>query len=85
MSRNKDLTTRQHVELGRLVKRIRRDLHVAAGMTRGKLRQQFLDLADAIPRGWLEECLVELVGVDGMVEGIPVRNVYRGEMEVEDA
>jgi hypothetical protein len=54
-------------------------------MTGGKLRQQFLDLADAIPRGWLEERLVELVGIDGEVDGIRVRDVYREEMEASDA
>ena len=85
MSRKKSLTPAEHVELGALCKRIRRDCHVAAGMTGGKLRQQFLDLADAIPRGWLEERLVELVGIDGEVDGIRVRDVYREEMEASDA
>jgi hypothetical protein len=84
MSKSKGLSPQDHLELGRVLKRARRLLHEAAGMTRGKLSAQFVELADAIPTGWLEERLVELVGADGEVEGIPVRDVYRGEMEEVD-
>ena len=83
MSRKGKLTTAEHVELGRLLKRVRRDLHDAAVMCRryGRLSGELFDLADAIPTGWLETRLVELVGADGVVDGKSVRDVYRGEGE----
>jgi hypothetical protein len=79
--RHKDLTAQDHLALGHRMKQVRRLLHESAGMTRGKLSAQFLDLADALPLGWLERRLVELVGADGEVDGVPVREIYRGEME----
>ena len=86
MSQSKGLTPAEHVEVGSLLKRARNDLLEAAMMCRpyGKLSQQLLDTADALPRGWLEARLVEQVGDDAMVEGVHVRDVYFGEMEEVD-
>jgi hypothetical protein len=75
------LTPAQHVEVGRLLKCARRDLHDAAVMCRryGRLSRELFEVADAIPTGWLETRLVELVGADGVIDGKSVRDVYRGE------
>jgi hypothetical protein len=86
MSRNKGLSAQEHIEVGALIKETRTNLLILANKTRcyGRLSTQFLDLADALPIGWLETRLVELVGADGEVDGIRVRNIYRGELEEVD-
>jgi hypothetical protein len=83
VSRQRGPTLAWHLEVGALVKETRTNLFILANKTRcnPKVSAQFIELADALPTGWLEGKLVELVGVDGEVDGIPVRDVYRGEME----
>jgi hypothetical protein len=86
MSKNRGLSAQEHVEVGALMKEVRTDLLILARKVRcyGKLSQQFVDLADALPTGWLETRLVELVGADGEVDGISVRDIYRGVMEAAE-
>jgi hypothetical protein len=82
----RSLTPAQHLKLGALLKRIRRDLHDAAVMCRvyGKLSQQLFDTANSLPRDWLEARLIEDVGASVLVEGVPCREVYFGKMEEID-
>jgi hypothetical protein len=83
--KHKALSPAEHVELGALLKCARNDLLSAAMMCRpfGKLSQQLLDTADALPRAWLEQRLVELVGADAMIEGVHCRDVYFGMEEID--
>jgi hypothetical protein len=87
MKRGK-LTPQEHVELGLVLKQARALIHEAARMTRmyGRLSRELYDAADALmkPRAWLTQRLIEDVG-DGLVEGVPAREVYFGELEREDA
>jgi hypothetical protein len=87
MSKSKGLSPTEHLEVGRTLKRARQELLDAARLTRcyGKLSERLLDAADALPRAWLEERLVELVGADGVIDGVHVRYIYFGpEMEEGD-
>jgi hypothetical protein len=85
------LTPPQHVQLGALLKRARNALLSAAVLARpyGRLSQELGSAADALmtPCDFLERKLIEDVGADVLVEGVPVHEVYFGPMqeELEDA
>jgi hypothetical protein len=82
------LTPEQHVALGAKLKDARRLLLEVAAMCRcyGQVSQDLFDIANLIgPRHQLETRLIEEVGREGMVEGVHCRDVYFGEVEVEDA
>ena len=85
------LTPAQHVQLGALLKQARNALLSAAVLARpfGRLAQQLGKTADDLhtPCDFLEKKLIEEVGEDALVEGVPVREVYFGPMleELEDA
>jgi hypothetical protein len=93
MSKSKGLSPSEHVALGNLLKRARRELHEAGAMCRcyGQLSEQLFDLADRglmSPKAWLEKRLIEQVGEDALVEGVRARDVYFGPLldeEKEDA
>jgi hypothetical protein len=67
-----------------MLKRARQLLLDAAAETRCYERQsrQLEDAANALTaqRGWLEARLIEAVGRDGVVDGIPARDVYFGNV-----
>ena len=81
------LTLAEHREVGAKLKRARRDLLDAAHVTRNyeRLSRQLSDAANGLmaQRGELERKLIEQVGEGGMVEGIPVREIYFGEVREE--
>jgi hypothetical protein len=82
------LTLEEHLEVGRLLKRARRDLLDAAAIIRNydRLSRQLSDAANGLmaQRGELERKLIEAVGEDGMVEGTHVREVYFGPEQVKE-
>jgi hypothetical protein len=88
--KRKGLSPADHVVLGNLLKQARNALLSAAVLARpyGRLSQQLGETADDLntPCDFLEKRLIEQVG-DGMVEGVPVREVYFGPVmeELEDA
>jgi hypothetical protein len=90
MSKGK-LTAAEHLALGRLLKQARNNLLSAAVLARpyARLSQELGAAADGLmtPCDFLERKLIEDVGEDGMVEGVPVREVYFGPLmeELEDA
>jgi hypothetical protein len=81
------LTLEEHVRVGSMLKRARRDLLDAAAIIRNyeRLSRQLSDAANGLmaQRGELERKLIEAVGAEGMVEGIKVRDIYFGEMKEE--
>ena len=86
------LTLSEHREVGSKLKHARQLLLDAAAETRcyDRLSQNLSDIANRLtaPRAELERKLIEAVGIDAMVEGAHVRDVYFGEvsaMETEDA
>jgi hypothetical protein len=82
------LTPEDHVKLGLLLKRARRLLHQASGMCRcyTRISQDLYDIGNLIGRRHqLETRLIAEVGADALVEGMHCRDVYFGEVEVEDA
>ena len=89
MSKGK-LTAAEHLALGRLLKQARNNLLSAAVLARpyARLSQELGTAADGLmtPCDFLERKLIEQIG-DGMVEGVPVREVYFGPLmeELEDA
>jgi hypothetical protein len=76
------LTPTEHREVGGMLKRARRLLLDAAAITRcyERLSRQLSDAGNGLMaiRGELERKLIDAVGDDGMVEGVPVREVYFG-------
>jgi hypothetical protein len=82
------LTPTEHRQVGRLLKRARRDLLEASAITRcyERLSRQLSDVGNGLmaQRGELERKLIDAVGEGGMVEGVPCRDVYFGEMEEVD-
>jgi hypothetical protein len=76
------LTPSEHREVGAMLKRARRLLLDAAQITRNyeRLSRQLSDAANGLMaiRGELERKLIDAVGADAMVEGVPVREVYFG-------
>jgi hypothetical protein len=87
MSKRKTLTPTEHVELGLTLKRADALLVEAAKTTRcyGRLSEHFYDAANALisQRAWLERRLIDQVGMDAMVDGKHVRDVYFGLEEVD--
>ena len=84
------LTLSEHREVGRMLKRAHRLFLDAAAIVRCYHRRsrQLDEIAAGLrsQRGSLAQKLREQVGEDGMVEGVPVREVYFGELkEREDA
>jgi hypothetical protein len=81
------LTPAEHVEVGSMLKRARRLLLDAAHTTRcyERLSRQLGDAANGLMpiRGELERKLIEQVGPEGSVEGVPVREVYFGQVKEE--
>jgi hypothetical protein len=78
------LSARQHLELGALLKQVRRDLLDAAVMAKpyASISQQLFDAANALtmPRSFLEKRLFDECGGEyGDCAGKMVRDVYFGE------
>jgi hypothetical protein len=82
------LTVDEHLDNGRKLKLAVRLLRDVAATCRCYERQsrQLEDAANALTaqRGWLEARLIEAVGPDAMVEGVPCREVYFGELVEEE-
>jgi hypothetical protein len=81
------LSPAQHVQLGALLKQARNALLSAAMIARpyGRLSAQLGKTADDLhtPCDFLEQRLIEDVGEDVTVEGVPVRDVYFGSQMEE--
>ena len=83
--KRKGLTPAEHVELGALLKRVRRDLHEAGAMCRcyGQLAGDLFDLADRglmSPRAFLEKQLIAAVARTEWLRASGVRDVYFGTL-----
>jgi hypothetical protein len=83
------LSLSEHLEVGRLLKRARRDLLDAAAIIRNydRLSRQLSDAANGLMaiRGELERKLIDAVGENGSVEGVHVRDVYFGNVSAMEA
>jgi hypothetical protein len=82
------LTLAEHREVGAMLKRARRLLLDAAHMTwcYERLSRQLGDAANGLmaQRGELERKLIDAVGENGSVEGVPCREVYFGPEQVKE-
>jgi hypothetical protein len=82
------LTLSEHREVGAKLKRARQLLLDASAITRNydRLSRQLSDAANGLmaQRGELERKLIDAVGEDGSVEGVPVREVYFGPEQVKE-
>ena len=82
------VTLAEHRQVGAMLKRARRDLLDAAAITRchDRLSRQLSDAANGLmaQRGELERKLIDAVGEDAMVDGVPCREVYFGPEQVKE-
>jgi hypothetical protein len=82
------LSVEEHREVGAKLKHVVRLLRDVAQTCRcyDRLSCQLGDAANGLmaQRGELERKLIEVVGENGMVEGVPVREIYFGPEQVKE-